>query len=131
MPDPSPTPPPAAQDARAATRSETRAVRRYLQLIASEPRGGAARARERLNGRLAKVDAALDVAEDIDRLVLLQERIDIRNQLHRLAAAADRERIEADFVAAAAGFGARKGISYEAWREFGVQAKVLSAAGIS
>ena len=39
-------------------------------------------------------------------------------------------RLEAEFVVVAADSGARRGISYEAWREAGVAAAVLKRAGI-
>jgi DNA-binding phage protein len=38
--------------------------------------------------------------------------------------------IEDAFVAAARGYGERKGISYQVWREAGVSAEVLKKAGI-
>jgi hypothetical protein len=44
---------------------------------------------------------------------------------------ADLSDLEAEFVAAAKGYSERKGISYAAWREAGVSAATLSAAGIS
>ena len=39
-------------------------------------------------------------------------------------------RLEADFTAVAAAYGARKGITYRAWRELGVEPRVLAAAEI-
>jgi hypothetical protein len=39
--------------------------------------------------------------------------------------------VEAEFVAAAKSYGARKGISYATWREAGVSSAVLKKAGIS
>ena len=39
--------------------------------------------------------------------------------------------MEADFVAVAANYGNRQGISYAAWREVGVQPDVLRRAGIT
>ncbi len=38
--------------------------------------------------------------------------------------------LEADFVKAAKNYSERKGISYAAWREAGVDAGVLKAAGL-
>ena len=42
----------------------------------------------------------------------------------------DMTQLEADFVSAARGYSARKGITYAAWREIGVPAPVLTAADI-
>jgi hypothetical protein len=39
--------------------------------------------------------------------------------------------LEKEFVRAAKGYSERKGITYGAWREFGVPAEVLRKAGIS
>ncbi|GIU89638.1 MAG: hypothetical protein KatS3mg010_0737 [Acidimicrobiia bacterium] len=39
--------------------------------------------------------------------------------------------LEKEFVKVAKGYSARKGISYGAWREFGVPAEVLKKAGIT
>lgn len=39
--------------------------------------------------------------------------------------------LEADFRAVAASYSARKGLTYAAWREAGVDAAVLKAAGVS
>lgn len=38
--------------------------------------------------------------------------------------------VESGFVAYAASYGSRKGISYATWREFGVSAELLTRAGI-
>ncbi len=43
----------------------------------------------------------------------------------------DLSELEAGFVQAAKGYSGRKGISYAAWREAGVEPRVLKAAGIS
>jgi hypothetical protein len=40
------------------------------------------------------------------------------------------EKIEADFVSVAGQYGARKNITYTAWRAIGVPADVLKRAGI-
>ena len=42
----------------------------------------------------------------------------------------DIQGLEDDFVAAAAPYGARKGITYAAWRQLGVDPAVLRRAGI-
>ena len=42
----------------------------------------------------------------------------------------DMGELESGFVKAAASYGGRRGISYAAWREVGVPAAALKAAGI-
>jgi hypothetical protein len=48
-----------------------------------------------------------------------------------LVVAADTSELEADFVKVARSYGDRRGIAYAAWREVGVPAAALTAAGIS
>jgi hypothetical protein len=42
----------------------------------------------------------------------------------------DLQALEADFIAAAAPYGQRKGVTYGAWRQLGIDPAVLRAAGI-
>jgi hypothetical protein len=63
-------------------------------------------------------------------LDLLQSRLDIEEALASVKDVANLDQIEADFVANAKGYSQRKGISYTAWRRFGVPAAVLKKAGI-
>ena len=50
--------------------------------------------------------------------------------LDQLAATVDIDALEAGFVEYAASYATRKGITWPAWREAGVSAEVLRAAGI-
>jgi hypothetical protein len=70
-------------------------------------------------------------ADVVKRLSLVQERLDLLDELDRLGEQEDIGAAEAEFVAVAASYGERKGISYSAWREVGVPAAVLRSAGIS
>ena len=65
------------------------------------------------------------------RLSLVQERLDLLTELESLTTSVDLTALESDFVKSAKGYGERKGISYAAWREVGVSAATLKAAGIS
>ena len=67
----------------------------------------------------------------IKRLELMQDRRDIDAQLAALADEPDMTAVENGFVSHAANYGARKGISYATWREFGVPAELLGRAGIT
>jgi len=66
------------------------------------------------------------------RLGLIQQRIDLETEREALAAAEtiDMTALEAEFVQHAAAYGARRGISYGAWREIGVSSDTLKSAGI-
>ncbi len=106
--------------------SETAVVRRYLKTIdgiRSKPRlaDPAARLRD-IEVLLSDKDT-----DPIPRLDLLQERIELR----RLATqAAEAEGITRDFIHVAQDYSERKGISYGAWRDYGVPATILKEAGI-
>lgn len=113
-------------------RTEGRAVRRYLEALADRRvKGSRKQSRESLEQRLAAVEKSLSEARPLDRLLLIQERLDLREELTGLdGGGADLDALEEGFVAAAGPYGARRGISYQAWREAGVPAEVLRRAGI-
>ncbi|WP_157042047.1 hypothetical protein [Nitriliruptor alkaliphilus] len=64
------------------------------------------------------------------RLDLIQKRLDLEERLAEQANDVDLAQLEADFVRAASGYAERKDISYTAFREAGVPAGVLKAAGV-
>ena len=116
----------------AAGRAEGRAVRAYLEALdQNRPRRGRRRTTESIDGRLGKIDAELVSADPVTRLSLVQERLDLLAERATLETKVDLTALEAEFVAAAKGYSERKGISYAAWREVGVSAATLKAAGIS
>jgi hypothetical protein len=116
----------------AAGRSEGRAVRAYLEALDQHrPKRGRKRTPDSVNARLAKIDAELVSADPMTRLSLVQERLDLLAELESLTTTVDLTALESDFVKSAKGYGERKGISYAAWREVGVSAATLKAAGIS
>ena len=57
--------------------------------------------------------------------------MNLQQELAAKETTVDLAALEEDFVAAARAYGERKGISYAAWREAGVDAAVLKRAGIS
>ncbi len=69
-------------------------------------------------------------ADPLQRLQLVQERMDLERQIETAGTTVDLTELEQDFVKAAAGYSERKGISYAAWRELGVSAATLKTAGI-
>jgi hypothetical protein len=111
-------------------RKNADAVRRYLETLDAGKAKGRRRTPESIAKRLAAIDAALADAGALQRLGLVQERIDLNAQLQALSAGPDTSALQAEFVAAAKAYGEAKGIGYAAWREMGVPADVLKAAGI-
>ena len=75
-------------------------------------------------------DFTLAIDTPLARLQLIQERLDLQTELASMSEPVDLSAIEADFVSVAKGYSGRKGISYQAWREIGVEASVLKKAGI-
>ena len=113
-------------------RSESRAVRNYLEALDQHrPRRGRRRTRESVEKRLAAVEAELTGASALQRLRLVQERIDLTRELEQSESAVDLTALEEAFVKTARRYADRKGISYSAWRELGVPAEVLARAGIT
>ncbi len=112
-------------------REQGRAVRRYLEALeAHRPKRGRKRTPESIQKRLADIEARLETADPLTRLQLVQERMNLQNELAAKSEAVDLSALEEEFVKAAKDYGERKGITYSAWREAGVDASVLRRAGI-
>ena len=104
----------------------------YLEaLAANRPKRGRKRTKESVEKRLERIEAELPDANPVQRLQLVQERMDLEQELASSGETVDLSALEAAFVDAAKGYSERKGISYAAWREAGVPAATLKAAGIS
>jgi transposase len=123
----------AHKDALAEGRNHARAVGRYLEATeAHKPKRGRKRTAESVKKRLTQVEASLADATAIQRLNLLQERRDLEVELAGMQAGTpDLSALEKEFVKVAKAYGAKKGVSYGAWREFGVSPDVLKKAGIT
>jgi len=122
--------------AMATGRIEGRAVKKYLEALERRrPVRGRRRTVGSVEARLAALDGELGACRDaVQRLALVQERLDLARELASLQTTRDGDdlaELEAEFVAVAASYSARRGIGYPAWREVGVPASVLRAAGIS
>jgi hypothetical protein len=112
-------------------RRQSHAVRRYLEALESnKPKRGRKRTPESINKRLTTIAAAWSDAGPVERLDMAQERMNLRANLDALESKVDLGQLEAEFAKVAAAYSARKGISYAAWREIGVSAATLKAAGI-
>lgn len=113
-------------------RNQGRSVRRYLEALdAHKPKRGRKRTQESMQKRLDRIDAEMASADPLKRLQLIQERLDLKLELDAAGEKVDLTGLEQEFVDAAAAYSARKGISYAAWRELGVEPAVLKRAGIS
>lgn len=113
-------------------RRQGRAVRDYLEALEQHrPKRGRKRTVESIQAQLTKIEDQLAQADPVKRLQLIQDRLDLEAELSANENKADLEGLEKDFVETAKGYSERKGISYAAWRELGVEASVLKKAGIS
>jgi hypothetical protein len=112
-------------------REQGRAVRRYLEALeAHKPKRGRKRTQESIEKRLAAIEEQLPEADPLTRLHLVQERMNLQNELAAGDNSVDLAVLEEGFVESASPYGQRKGITYAAWREAGVDPAVLRRAGI-
>ena len=119
------------KEALAEGREQGRAVRNYLEALeAHRPKRGRKRTAESVRKQLETVESRLADADPLTRVVLIQQRMDLEQELAAKSETVDLTALETEFCKVAKGYGARKGISYAAWREAGVDAAVLKKAGI-
>jgi hypothetical protein len=113
------------------TRSAAACVKRYLELIARQPKRGTSP--EPIRTQLEAVEERIETTESVlIRLQLRQKAIDLQTSLDDFEAMhGDFEQIEADFIENVAVWAEKKGVSYEALRAAGVPAHVLRRAGMS
>ena len=116
-----------------AEKAEVTAIRDYLKALEQNaPQRGRKRTPDSIRRQLASVTTEMEKATVTRQLDLVQQRIDLEAELATLeqAGSIDLSALEANFVDHAASYGGRRGISYAAWREVGVLAATLKAAGI-
>ena len=116
-----------------AEKAEVTAIREYLKALEQNaPRRGRKRTPDGIRRQLASVASEMEGATVTRQLDLVQQRINLEDELEALeqAGSIDLSALEANFVDHAAAYGGRRGISYAAWREVGVSATTLKAAGI-
>ena len=122
----------AQKKAMAQGRADGRVVKDYLEALESNrPKRGRKRTPDSIRRKLEEIDASIGDAEPLQRVQLVQERMNLRTELASLENASELSELESAFTAVAKGYSERKGISYAAWREVGVPASTLKAAGIS
>lgn len=112
-------------------RIQSRPIAAYLDALQKhKPKRGRKRTPDSIDRRMNSIDNQLESANQIKRLSLIQERIDLLKEREALQRKVDLTGLEADFARTAKTYGQRKGISYAAWRELGVPAATLKKAGI-
>lgn len=108
------------------------AVDAYLRAVGQPKQRGRRVSLEELQRRR---DAAAAEAATTEGVAKLKATQTVRDLEERIAAAqagesVDLEALEADYIAVAAAYSTSHGIDYATWREVGVPAQVLKAAGI-
>ena len=112
-------------------RRESKAIKAYLVAISIPTRRGRPITPEMLEAKIETIDQRiLDETDVLARVDLFQARIDAQEALDQMAAVVDLDALEAGFVEYANSYSQRKGITWPAWREAGVSADVLKAAGV-
>jgi hypothetical protein len=121
------------KEALAEGRNHARIVGRYLDALeANKPKRGRKRTPDSVKKRLTNVTTELKEAGGLTRLNLLQERRDLEVELATMQAGTpDLTELEKEFVKVAKEYSDKKGISYGAWREFGVPPESLKKAGVT
>lgn len=114
-------------------RAHSRAVAVYLDALRTQRRKrGRPVTIESLRARLQSTTDALAAAVGVERLNLVQRRIDLEARIAVVEGNTGTSLVEAQeaFVLHAKAYSDAKGISVAAWRELGVPANVLREAGI-
>lgn len=118
------------KDALAKGRKEARAIAAYLDSLGSRKRGRPV-TEVSVQKRLEVTKRAIQSeSNSLRRVELVQKRLDLERQLAALRTKADESALEREFIRYAGRYSERKSISRGAWREAGVPASVLQAAGI-
>ena len=112
-------------------RSERKIVHDYLEgLRATKPKRGRKRTAETVRKQLDDIETQLEEANPVEELLLTQKRRDLQTELESMNESVDMESLEKAFVKVAKSYSESKKISYASWRDVGVEARVLKAAGI-
>lgn len=117
------------KDALKQGRTESRAIKAYLEALGRRSPGRPV-TKDSLKAQLERINQKLETAETLKSVELVQKRIDVETALSSLESADDFAALESAFVKNAKSYSDRKGITYTAWREIGVPAATLRAAGV-
>ena len=107
-------------------RREARAINAYLKALDTPRRRGPRMTAERLEALKQQADAETN---PLKRVEIIQRVMDAEKKLAQTPQ--DMEDLTSGFTQYARAYSERKGITYAAWRELGVPARDLKAAGIS
>lgn len=119
------------KEALARGRRQARAVRAYLEALEEDRKPGRPVTKESLEEQIQRVQEQIDAEENAAKKVeLIQKRLDAEERLSSLEDKPDVDALEKDFIEVAGDYSERKEISYTAWREAGVPARVLREAGV-
>lgn len=111
-------------------RKESRAIKAYLEALDARKPGPPV-SKDSLQKRLDNVNEKLGVTENpLEKVDLIQSKLDIEKAIDEVENTQDFTALESGFVDSVASYSDRKGVSYTAWREYGVPAAVLKSAGI-
>ena len=112
-------------------RAQGRAVRSYLDALEKQSKRGPKMDEDALKQKIEELHTKIDEEDNAaKRVELIQKRLDYEEQLSEVEDEPDMEQLESDFKDAVKDYSERKGITYTAWREAGVPAKVLRDAGV-
>ena len=112
-------------------REQGRAVRDYLAALNEEKKPGRRVDPETLAQKITQVqDQIASEPDPAKRVEHIQKRLDLEAQQADASGQVDLEALQQGFIAAAKEYSERKGITYSAWREAGVPAAVVKAAGV-
>lgn len=110
------------------------AIRRYLEALQSAGEGRApSRTAETVQRELQHIRWQIVMADPSERAMLAQQRVDLEAELETFSRidSAEFADLEEGFIACAARYSARNGITYAAWRAIGIEPEVLRRAGIA
>lgn len=105
-------------------------VSNYLRALQSK-KSGRKRNPDVVVKRIASLQESVKTTTGIRQLLAVQKIRDLRRDLENVSDAGNFAAFEKQFIACAASYSKRRGVEYGTWREVGVSAAVLRAAGIS
>jgi hypothetical protein len=112
-------------------RKQSKAVRDYLEALEQEKKPGRRVSEDSLQDQIKKAQKQIDAEPNAaKRVELIQKRLDAEMKLAELEERPNLESLEKEFAKVAKDYSERKDITYTAWREAGVPARVLRDAGI-
>lgn len=114
-------------------RDQGRVVRTYLEALeGNRPKRGRKRTPDSIKARLDSIERTLEDCDALSKVLLLSEKEHLQNELvrHEVTVEGDIAEKEEKFIEVAKDFTLRRGITYTAWKEAGVNPDVLRKAGI-